>query len=214
MYIANLLIFCFLTRLTSAICPGANFGFFNLNYWADNNPHNAPEYQWRWAVADAGCNVKLLCTYDSPCHCDINSGYSIGCSPAPVHVDKVQVGGLWYNCRGGYSDAGNCSKLLGTGGHSTGGSSPADANYGNPGAPIESCCRNDGKRNLDLNLISEREYLEIEATNAMLDIHIRDYEEALASGKNVTALREVQRRELKEAGGRQLAARWLDISSE
>lgn len=63
-----------------------------------------------------------------------------------------------------------------------------------------------------LSLISEREYLEIEATNAMLDIHIRDYAEALASGKNVTALREVQKRGLKEAEGRQLEARWLDLS--
>ncbi|CZR58305.1 uncharacterized protein PAC_08197 [Phialocephala subalpina] len=82
------------------------------------------------------------------------------------------------------------------------------------GFSIESCCRNDPKRNLAEGLISEREYQAIEETNAMLDIHLRDYEAAVASGMNagnLTALHDVQKRELKDAEARQLEARWLDI---
>lgn len=79
---------------------------------------------------------------------------------------------------------------------------------------VESCCRNDGKRNFEEGRISEREYIAIEETNAMLDIHLREYEDALANGTSIVdmeALREVQKRELKFAEMKQLKARQLDV---
>ncbi|KAF8863335.1 hypothetical protein BDZ45DRAFT_738309 [Acephala macrosclerotiorum] len=61
--------------------------------------------------------------------------------------------------------------------------------------------------------ISEREYKSINETNAMLDIHPREYEDAAANGTSpvdMEALREVQNQELKFAQMKRLKARQLD----
>ncbi|KAF8850975.1 hypothetical protein BDZ45DRAFT_696272 [Acephala macrosclerotiorum] len=84
------------------------------------------------------------------------------------------------------------------------------ANNGPAGIAVEQCCHNDGRHNLEEGLINKREFQAIEATNALLDIHKRDYEEALEGGMsrgNLTALRNVQTQELKEAEKWQLMAR-------
>lgn len=113
----------------------------------------------------------------------------------------ITVFGLRYLCRSN-PNAGGCSVI----------------DFGNPqglvdqlpDVPVESCCRNDGKRDLAEGRISEREYQVIEETNAILDIHIREYAEALANGTSVQgmeALREIHKRDLKAAEMKQLQAR-------
>ncbi|KAF8859464.1 hypothetical protein BDZ45DRAFT_742276 [Acephala macrosclerotiorum] len=194
-----------LTRLSYAICPGFNYGFFNLQYqnkWCDaSTPYTGC---YKWAIANGSCVAPINgCPNDNPCsECDIydqTSGFGCSAGPDNVHVDKIQVYGLWHDPNAGecdmihYSDTGEDRKYQ-------------------PSAKVESCCRNDGKRNLELGLISEREYQAIEATNAMLDIHKREYADALTwmSSSNITALRDSQIRELKEAEEYQLRARDLD----
>lgn len=51
----------------------------------------------------------------------------------------------------------------------------------------------------------------IEETNALLDIHIREHDDALVSGmseEGIKTLREVQKRELKDAEEAQIRARF------
>ena len=58
--------------------------------------------------------------------------------------------------------------------------------------------------------INERQYTEIEATNAMLEIHRREYAEAIEqqhSSSEIELLRAVHKRDLDEAMKRQESAR-------
>ncbi|KAF8856727.1 hypothetical protein BDZ45DRAFT_745199 [Acephala macrosclerotiorum] len=191
-----------LIGLARAICPGFDYAFFHITYDGTIDPNFVGDGKtlWEWIITDDDCRLAVDACYKgtNPCsQCD-----GMGCSAAlDVHVDKVVVHGLWYLCRRD-PNSGSCPTVW------------IDTSFlatFSPPTPVESCCRNDGKRNLELGLISEREYQAIEDTNAMLDTHKHDYEHALATGKNVTALREIQRRELKDAKKMQLAARWADI---
>ncbi|CZR66957.1 uncharacterized protein PAC_16856, partial [Phialocephala subalpina] len=171
---------------------------------------------YKWAITDNSCIAPIVgCPNDNVCsecgiYGDALSGF--GCSPAPnVHVNNIQVHGLWNYCRWDINH-GACNSIFYT---------PTNENrkynYGDGPAQVESCqtlsnkfqCRNDGKRNLDLGLINKREYEIIEATNAMLDIHKREYADALTwmSSSNITALRDTQIRELKHAEEHRLRAR-------
>ncbi|CZR67831.1 uncharacterized protein PAC_17730 [Phialocephala subalpina] len=175
-------------RLSQALCPGYNYAFFSLS--------NVSWRGWRWLITDNNCyRVGSPCGFDNPCHCP-----SLGCSPPPAHVDKIVVNGLWYLCRPDVN-AGACSVF-----------EPEGVTHPG-GVGVESCCRNDGKRNLKEGLISEREYEAIEDTNAVLDIHLREYAEAVSNGTSVEimeVMREVQKRDLKLAEAKQLKARGED----
>ncbi|CZR52855.1 uncharacterized protein PAC_02732 [Phialocephala subalpina] len=188
MYLNNLLVLLALTRLGSGICAGYNYAFFSL-------PTSGSS---RWVVTDDACNAPFPACGNryTPCHCQ-----GLHCSSIPIHVDSVEINGLWYACRVD-STAWSCENIYWPEG-------PLRSN-GGPFFDVEQCCRNDGRRNLKEGRINEREFQAIEATNALLDIHKRDYADALASGMsggNLTSLRNVQRRELKEAEKWQLMTR-------
>ncbi|KAF8856728.1 hypothetical protein BDZ45DRAFT_691573 [Acephala macrosclerotiorum] len=192
MHITILLVSFLLARLISAVCEGYSFAFLSL-------PGGGPGGNYRWMTTDNDCRIAPdTCARANPCDCP-----QLGCSPEPVHVNQVSIWSQWYQCEP-YSKAGSCVTFQPNSmvfeGHES-------------GVNVESCCRNDNKRNLAEGLISEREYQAIEETNAMLDIHKRNYEHALTSGNTtyITTLREIQKRELKDAEARQLEARWLDI---
>ncbi|PLB36127.1 uncharacterized protein BDW47DRAFT_127480 [Aspergillus candidus] len=70
-----------LLPLTSAICPGYNYAFFN---GGDN---------WFY-TADVACKIRVTGRCDNICECR-----HWGCSPAHS-VNRVRVNGLWYSCRG------------------------------------------------------------------------------------------------------------------
>ncbi|PKY08116.1 hypothetical protein P168DRAFT_314241 [Aspergillus campestris IBT 28561] len=70
-----------LLPLVSAMCPGYNWGFFNIG-------------SGKWAIIDSPCHDYVQLSCDNPCDCyDV-----LGCSPTGS-VNKVKVNDLWYNCR-------------------------------------------------------------------------------------------------------------------
>lgn len=92
MRLTILLILSGLLRSTLALCPGFNYAFLALQY--SYTPKMWPyDVSWKWVVTDAGCGMQLPpCIDDNPC----SQCWGLGCSPAPVHVDKIEVNGLWY----------------------------------------------------------------------------------------------------------------------
>ncbi|KAF8854043.1 hypothetical protein BDZ45DRAFT_747915 [Acephala macrosclerotiorum] len=202
MYFAIPFLLFALTHLSHAICPGFNLGFLNNNYAISLIKDEADMgYTSSWSVVLDDCSEMYGCDAGNPCGCSHLACTNTG---ANTYVDRVSIqwaGGdtLWYLCR---PDVNSGSCML-----------PHVPPKGSFWQPVESCCRNDGKRNFEEGRISEREYHTIEETNAMLDIHLREYEAAVANGTHIEdmeALRVIQRRELKWAEGNQLVARGED----
>lgn len=65
-----------------AVCPGYNYAFWSFPSREMNRV--------RWAVSDSWCIFRSNCALGNPCDCPYQ-----GCSPPPVHVDKVTILGLW-----------------------------------------------------------------------------------------------------------------------
>ncbi|KAL4928504.1 uncharacterized protein BDV17DRAFT_291716 [Aspergillus undulatus] len=72
----------------------------------------------------------------------------------------------------------------------------------------ESCCRNDGNKNLQEGLIGKRQAEAISETNALLDRHLEEFEQA--NGQDLDILRERQQVEVEEAMKREAEAAALD----
>lgn len=72
-----------IASLSIAICPGYNYGFINAGISAGGN--NV------WWIVDDFCDSVDACYNRNPCTCS-----NLGCSSAPVHVDRVKVNNLWY----------------------------------------------------------------------------------------------------------------------
>lgn len=123
-------------------------------------------------TADDSCTIVATGYCDNICDC-----YEWGCGPAGS-VDKLRVNGLWYYCRADIAP-GTC----GWTGNQIANRSP------------ESCCRNDGRLNLEEGLISKRHADAIMATNALLEGHEEEYENAERHGHDLARLR---RRQLSE----------------
>lgn len=69
----------------------------------------------------------------------------------------------------------------------------------------ESCCRNDGQRNLLEGRITKRHASVIDDTNAILDRHVEEYEHAKTSGFDLDVVRRQQKAEVTEAMEREEA---------
>ena len=144
---------------------------------------------WFYTSNDA-CSIVVSGLCDNPCEC-----HAWGCGPSHS-VNAALVNGLWYACR---NDAGKGS--CGSGGST----SPQIAHK----AP-ESCCRNDGNRNLREGRIKARQALAIEGTNTVLDRHLEEYEQAQERGEDLDVLRRRQMVEVEEAMKREEEAVVLD----
>ncbi|KAL4928505.1 uncharacterized protein BDV17DRAFT_291717 [Aspergillus undulatus] len=160
-----------LLPLTTAICPGYNYAFFN-------DDDNAMFY-----TTTTDCVVVEGKPCANPCMCE-----AWGCGPAGS-VNAAKVNGLWYNCRHD-PNKGRCG--------------PNEMSQVANNAP-ESCCRNDGQKNLAEGLITKRHAGAIEETNAILDRHIEEYEFAERSGLDLDVLRRRQLVEVEEAVEREAA---------
>ncbi|OJJ04009.1 hypothetical protein ASPVEDRAFT_30490 [Aspergillus versicolor CBS 583.65] len=111
-----------------------------------------------------------------------------GCGPGGS-VNSVKVNGLWYKCRND-ANKGKCG--------------PNEMSQVANNAP-ESCCRNDGSRNLAEGRITKRHASVIDETNAILDRHVEEYEHAKRSGLDLDEVRRQQKVEVAEAMGREEA---------
>ncbi|OJJ04010.1 hypothetical protein ASPVEDRAFT_85426 [Aspergillus versicolor CBS 583.65] len=141
-------------------------------------------------TANTACKAEVASNCGNICTCSF-----FGCSPSGS-VNAVQVNGLWYNCRDDASK-GSCGPENGFA------PPPQLANR----AP-ESCCRNDGNRNLEEGLIGKRHASAISDTNSLLDRHAEEYEQA--TDQDRIALRSRQEAEVEEAMKREVEAAAFD----
>ncbi|KAL2867404.1 uncharacterized protein BJX67DRAFT_381110 [Aspergillus lucknowensis] len=163
--------------LATAICPGYNYAFFEVNGWH--------------STTTVDCTLKVSGNCDNVCDCQF-----WGCG-LKGSVNRVLVNGLWYDCRND-ANKGKC-------GPEDGVSPPAQLANRAP----ESCCRNDGGRNLEEGRIGPKRAAAIEETNAILDRHIEEYEQA--SEEERAPLQRRHALEIEEAMKREAAAGALDV---
>ncbi|KAL4969619.1 uncharacterized protein BDV14DRAFT_195882 [Aspergillus stella-maris] len=171
MHYSTLLSFLPLLGLTTAICPGYNYAFFN-------DDDNAMFY-----TTTTDCIVVKGQPCTNVCMCEW-----WGCGPAGS-VNSLKVNGLWYACRDD-ANKGRCG--------------PNEMSQVANNAP-ESCCRNDGQRNLLEGRITRRHALAIEETNSMLDRHVEEFEDARRGGEDLDVLSRRHADEMEMAAKREEA---------
>ncbi|KAL4969620.1 uncharacterized protein BDV14DRAFT_195883 [Aspergillus stella-maris] len=141
-------------------------------------------------TSNTACGVAWSGNCDNICTC---GGW--GCSPSGS-VDSVKVNGLWYACRND-ANKGSC-------GPENGFEPPPQL----AGKTPESCCRNDGNRNLQEGIIGRRQAGAIAETNGILDRHAEEV--GGVSGRDLVSLRERHEMESSEAVKREAEAAELD----
>lgn len=171
MYIKPLWTLLPLLPLTTAICPGYNYAFFN----DDDNT--------MFYTTTTDCVVVKGEPCTNVCQCEW-----WGCGPAGS-VNSLKVHGLWYKCRDD-ANKGRCG--------------PNEMSQVANNAP-ESCCRNDGARNLAEGLITRRQADAIGHTNVILDRHVDEYAVAKRDGGDLEDLRRRQVDEVEQAMKREVA---------
>ncbi|KAE9987254.1 hypothetical protein EG328_003387 [Venturia inaequalis] len=163
----------------SDVCPGFNFAVWH-------SPVTDSQRTQQFGVVGSDCGEKIetaTCPPGNPCTCS-----SLTCSSAPATINGfISHENLFYNCLPALH-MGTCDWFQGT-----------------PGYGIEKCCRNDGLKNKARGLITNKQFDAINATNAMLDRHLLEYESALTKrGRGVKLVRARQKREMNEAMEREM----------